>query len=396
MIIKSYFADSVEAAMAEASRQLGPDAMLLYSRESPPETRHLGRYEVVFSLAPEAPAPAVPRDETGARKAPRASTREEPDQMEQLAVELAHLRRQIQRMQRQMIAAGLEDKAMEGCPPVVKDLLEELAEAGLPLEFREAVLARLRHEQAETAPDEASVWHALQQELARLLPWVSASGVGEPGRSVIAFVGPPGAGKTLTLVKVAARFILKYRQPVQILSLDQHRVAAAEQLRTYAAILGAGFELVDPPLLLPKVLEQHRAKPLVLIDTPGLALKELPPANGLAEAIRACPQVEVHLTLTACMKTTDVERAVDGYRRFEPRKLVFTRMDETTTPATVLETAARTQWPLSFLGTGPWVPEDLLEATPQAITELLRAWLRAQPQRGLAATGTRAGQAAAA
>ena len=82
-------------------------------------------------------------------------------------------------------------------------------------------------------------------------------------------MGPPGAGKTTTLVKLAVHYGLTSRRPVALLSTDTYRVAAAEQLRSYAAILGVAFQVVETVGALAQSLEEHRAKDLILIDTPG-------------------------------------------------------------------------------------------------------------------------------
>ena len=131
---------------------------------------------------------------------------------------------------------------------------------------------------------------------------------GGPARraAVVALVGPPGAGKTTTLVKLAARYGLTSRKPAQILSADVFRIAAADQLRSLASILGIGCDVVETPAALAQVLEEHRSKDLVFIDTPGLAQGEMEDGADLARLIASHPEIDTHLVLPASMKPADM------------------------------------------------------------------------------------------
>src|SRR5438034_11387009 len=95
-------------------------------------------------------------------------------------------------------------------------------------------------------------------------------------------VGPPGVGKTTTLVKLAARYGLAANKRAQIISTDVYRIAAADQLRALAAILGIGCDVVETPLALAQALAEHQSKDLILIDTPGLARGEMQDGADLA------------------------------------------------------------------------------------------------------------------
>src|SRR5208283_3377129 len=100
-------------------------------------------------------------------------------------------------------------------------------------------------------------------------------GCGEASPRKVALVGPPGAGKTSTLVKLAINYGLACRRPVLLLSMDTYRVAAADQLRSYAAILGVGFQLAETVTALAQSIEENRGKELIFIDTPGMAAGDM-------------------------------------------------------------------------------------------------------------------------
>src|SRR6185503_9373554 len=123
----------------------------------------------------------------------------------------------------------------------------------------------------------------------------------------------PGAGKTTTLIKLAARYGLACRRPVQILTADVFRVAAAEQLRSLAAILGIGCDVAETPRALAQLLDQHRAKELLFIDTPGLSAREMNDGVDLARLLASHPAIDTHLVLAASMKPADIARVIDQY-----------------------------------------------------------------------------------
>ena len=153
--------------------------------------------------------------------------------------------------------------------------------------------------------------------------------------------------------------------------MDTCRVGGADQLRSYAAILGVGFQAIETPGALAQAIEEHRHKDLVLIDTPGLSEKDLDAADELAAFLRLRSDIDTHLTLTASMKTADLTHAVDRYERFRPAKLLFTKMDETGSLGTILNEAVRTAKPVSFLTGGQRIPEDLEEASKDRILDLI-------------------------
>jgi flagellar biosynthesis protein FlhF len=257
MRLKSYFSESVEAAMELARKELGDDALLVHARPATPETRYLGAYEVVFGVVPPEP-PAT---------------------------------------------------------------------------------------NITALPQQEHV--SVDSELGRF----------------VALVGPPGAGKTTTLVKLAAQYGLARGRSLHIITADVHRIAAADQLRTLSAILGIGCDIAESPIALTHLLDQHRSKGLILIDTPGFSHRDIDDASDLAQHLSMDDEIDTHLVVPASMKTADLSRMVDAYRIFKPAKLLFTKLDETERLDSLGKEAIRAQLPISFLCSGQQIPEDLEEAT---------------------------------
>jgi flagellar biosynthesis protein FlhF len=186
--------------------------------------------------------------------------------------------------------------------------------------------------------------------------------------AVVALIGPPGAGKTTTLVKLAVRYGLALRRSVHILTTDTHRIAAADQLRSLAAILGVGCEVVETTQALEQALERNLGKGLILIDTPGLAARDLDQSAELMEMLSSRSEIDTHLVLPASMKFADMLRIAKQYAGFQPGKLLFTRMDETTHYGALVRAAASLALPVSFLTNGQEIPDDLEEASAARLT----------------------------
>ena len=370
MRLKSYFAGSVEAAIELARRELGGEAMLVHSRRTMPENRRLGAYEVVFAVTAshaagaDAPASVVPdtQREAAADEYPR------PPAWNRLARDLADVKQQLAKLL-ETLGRGPVRASGGG-----------LAEA-LPAEIG-AALAAAVFERARGGGSLEDVRAAMASMAATDS---SLGATGQPPR-IVALIGPPGGGKTTTLIKLAARFGLNARWPAHLISMDGFRIAGAEQLRTYAAILGMSFEQLETTRALEQALEEHRTKELVLIDTPGHAAKDIDCAAELAAFLAARRDIDTHLVLPASMKPADMDRMIERFDVFRPAKLLFTRLDETESFGGVWAAAARSAKPVSFLCDGQQIPEDIAAGSVDAILDRIlgrpgeRAEFRAREQ----------------
>jgi flagellar biosynthesis protein FlhF len=374
MKLKSYYAGNVAAALGMARRELGSEAILVQSRKTDARSRHLGEVEVVCALLPEsgdaapgaAPEPVQASVAAEPKRAPRS-----PD-LDRLSREVTDIKKQMERLASTLTRSGAGLSALSSDPGLC-DIFTRLLTADLEAGLARDIVARIAEAVgAGSAENAASRLDALLiEQLERVIRVDPTVGRDGSKRRVVALVGPPGSGKTSALVKLAARFGLGVRRPTHVFSLDALRVAAAEQLRSYAAILGIGFHLVDDPARLGQALDEHSRGELALIDTPGFGPADREATEELAAALARRPEIEVQLVAPATMKAADLERMTEQYRCFNAAKLLITRIDETDTFGTTLSAAIRGGLPISFLSSGQSIPEDLVPASINRLTGLL-------------------------
>jgi flagellar biosynthesis protein FlhF len=364
MRIKSYFSDSVEEAMDKARRELGPEAMLMNSKKTEMELRSLGAYEVVFGVPPEA-ARATELQSIATKSATaNGSAHESRGSSNDLVRELAELRKQIETVKRS-VDRRPATLAHSG-PPLSADSNEiaaRLTGADLSEELAAELAAAIEVRRARDGSG-ISLEAALRAECEQRLRFAPGFGASSATPRAVLFVGPAGSGKTTTLVKLALRYGLRGRLPLQLLSLDTLRIGGWEQLASYARIAGIPCQALHTPAALNQAFAEYGNKKMLLIDTPGFSAADEAQMRGLAGGLAVHREaVEVHLVLSAAVQPRVHFAAIERFAAFGPAKLLFTHLDEAESPGPLLETALRAGLPVSFLAKGQQVPEDIDEAS---------------------------------
>ena len=367
MEVRSYYATTVEAAMEQARRELGSDALLIQSRRTPPENAHLGRYEVIFagerSLEPQQrPPQAAPvRPGTPAE----LSTARIPRSVSSLSSTLDGGR----------FRGDLDD--VESLKPL--DLLGNdsatfssfLESAGLPESESRRFFGGNPVGPSSVRPQTpANSTTDPNPELASTFR--CQPGLGRPGFSAasVALVGPPGAGKTSTLIKLAIRNALMPGTPVRIASIHGQSPAASVRLRHICELLNVECtDLATADEISGWLADGSRS--LNLIDTPGFSRSEKHLLQDMANVLRTHPELETQLVLRMDRKTADNLSALERYSLFRPSRLVLTALDESEElreMRTLLESASL---PVSYLSVGQRLIEDLEAASSQRLAALI-------------------------
>ena len=184
-------------------------------------------------------------------------------------------------------------------------------------------------------------------------------------------MGTTGVGKTTTLAKIAAKFVLEQRTNVALITADTYRISAVEQLKTYSDILELPLEIVYNPQELASALERHRDKELILIDTAGRSQHNEYQLRELEEFLRVNPRIEKHLVISATTKYTDARHIINKFSQVEPDKIIFTKIDETASLGMIINLLRDKKYALSYLTTGQSVPDDIERASSDILTTLL-------------------------
>ena len=217
-------------------------------------------------------------------------------------------------------------------------------------------------------PRAASV---LSGYLTQVMKFTDGLTPGAHGSRVVAFIGTTGVGKTTTLAKVAAHFVLEQNLKGALITADTYRISAVEQLKKYAEILGLPVEVVYSAAELRKAIARHRSKDFVLVDTAGRSQYNEFQMDELKELLAAHPRMEKHLVVSATTKEEDASEIMTRFSVCKPDRIIFTKTDETRTIGMVLNLLAGGDLPLSFLSNGQSVPDDIIPATAERLADLL-------------------------
>ena len=227
----------------------------------------------------------------------------------------------------------------------------------------------------ELAP---ACWHdlklvreAVAAAIERVLPEAGEPAPSRNPARTIALIGPTGVGKTTTLAKLAATLKLRLDLRVGLITCDTYRIAAVEQLRTYAEIIGLPLEVVQDPDGMRRAKERFADADAVLVDTAGRSQNDSERLVELQAFIDAAEPDEVHMVLSSVAGDRVLRREAEAFSRIRADRLLFTKLDEAVAFGPLLGLAVRMNCPVGYVTTGQEVPEHLETASPRRLAELV-------------------------
>jgi len=194
------------------------------------------------------------------------------------------------------------------------------------------------------------------------------------GPRVVLFFGPTGVGKTTTIAKLASRFSIDMKKKVALLTTDTYRIAAAEQLRTYANILQVPFRVIYTEDELVAGIKDFYDYDYIFVDTTGHSHQNEEQNRNickLADTVKGLAEVQNYLVLSVTTKYRDLLRITDSYSVISDYELIFTKLDETYTLGNVLNLKLYTDKPIAYVTCGQNVPEDIEQFNPQTTVKRL-------------------------
>lgn len=191
------------------------------------------------------------------------------------------------------------------------------------------------------------------------------------GPHVVALIGPTGVGKTTTLAKLAANLKLKERHRVGLITLDTYRIAAVDQLKRYADIIGSPLRVVSNAEDLRDAVRSMNDCEFVLIDTAGRSPNDTLKLNELRGLLEAVHPDEVHLVLSATASEKCLELAAARFGEVRTDKIIFTKLDESANVGIVLNVVRKVNKSVSYITTGQDVPDDIEVGQGRRLAELI-------------------------
>ncbi len=196
----------------------------------------------------------------------------------------------------------------------------------------------------------------------------------DKGPKIVFFIGPTGVGKTTTIAKLASSYAVDKKKKTALLTADTYRIAAAEQLRTYAQILEVPFRVIYSPEEFGEALECFKDYDYVFVDTAGHSHQNEEQLAQIQEYLGPLgdkARVQVFLVLSATTKYRDLLKISDNYKEITDYQLIFTKLDETTTLGNLLNIKLYADTPIAYVTHGQNVPDDIERFNPQKVVKQL-------------------------
>lgn len=391
MRIKAFTAKTMQEAMQEAKVELGAEAVILHTRHVK-KGGFLGFFQtdmVEVMAAVEEQQDPRPRD-TNLKAAPAAGSLPAPEEQkkyiprqfsvnayqeqqkkndvsqmpkEEHFVEFQQELEGVKQILEQVIGEDLQNK--EKSTSLLDDLLEKDFDPQVAKEIAASIDAEIIKQDLHS---DVNI-DVLAAYFAKALPAAQGIELDDSKPKIAALIGTTGVGKTTTLAKIAANFVLEKNCRLALITADTYRISAVEQLKTYSDIIGVPLEIVYSPDELKQAIQKHSDKQLILIDTAGRSQHNDQQLAELTDLLAVSDQIEKHLVISSTTKYKDAVDIVQKFSLCSPNRLLFTKVDETNAIGTLISILHKFPIKLSYLTNGQSVPDDIIVASARNLAE---------------------------
>ncbi|MBS6465949.1 MAG: flagellar biosynthesis protein FlhF [Clostridium sp.] len=403
MIIKKYQGATENEAVVKAKEDLGSDAVIMNVKS----VKQRGLCRLFKKDYVEITAAVDEPDTKEGRKSGKVplkdselKNRQKPDETEQLPnrIETSELKEPAvttaiqerlenlaQLLERQMQeepeqdALEQEKETQDHNSRMVKLVYEQLLNNEVTEENSREIMREIDNKDNLQLDD---LLASVYQKIVLKLGQMKTVELSEKKPKIIFFIGPTGVGKTTTIAKLASKYKLEKKAKIAIITADTYRVAAVEQIRTYANILSAPIEVVYHAGELKPLYEKYQEYDLILVDTAGRSHKNEEQKEDIQKLLETALDYphEIYLVVSATTKYKDLVRITQTYSDISDYRLLFTKIDETDALGNILNIRMLTQKPLSYTTFGQNVPEDISVTDAQGIAKQLlggnESWIR--------------------
>jgi len=397
MIIKKFIAETMNEALAQVKQELGEDAVILQSKRLEKSGLLSGKNLVEVTAATPDRHPPPPRgreslisdtmkrslmDGVDSSRNPNLGTKrygrhtastigsgtKEPEKSPKAqSADLGEMEQELRNLKKTVgdLTKHLKGQESPDVPEVLRQAWTDLISNDVPRsEATELIVELSRRLTPEQLPDEDLVESRLHDLIAENFRVSRLRKEGRKGDrpKVVALIGPTGVGKTTTLAKMATNRKLYGESDVAMISTDTYRVAAVDQLKTFASIAGLPMDVVYRPEELKRAIEKHRRREVILIDTAGRSQNDREALSELKVFINSAPIDEVVLVLSANTRSEDQRQTIERFAAIPANKVIITKLDESSSAGQLFEMSKLLPRGWLYLTTGQSVPDDIILA----------------------------------
>ena len=277
---------------------------------------------------------------------------------------------------RSMVEGFVQQTRRDKCPEVPQELFDyylQLIENQVAEELATEVIKALQKQiRPEHLQQPEYVRDRLAEQIEKLIPTAGPiTRTRQDGPHVVALIGPTGVGKTTTLAKLAANLKLREKHRVGLITLDTYRIAAVDQLKKYADIIGSPLRVVSTAEDLREAVRSMDGCDFVLIDTAGRSPNDVMKLNELKGLLEAAEPDEVHLVLSSTSSEACIERAASRFGDVRVDKVIFTKLDEAAHVGVVFNVIRKLNKNVSYITTGQDVPDDIEVGKGRRLAQLI-------------------------
>ncbi|NLE30161.1 MAG: flagellar biosynthesis protein FlhF [Phycisphaerae bacterium] len=411
MNLKTYQAQTMAQALAAVRRELGKDAVILHTRTfrkggflglgsknvveitatsgvnvlhptekrellNPSSVRRNSHTQMERKISPMPPRSALEPSGPAGRDHSESisSTNRSVSSKDYLQQEL--------KLVKQMVQELLQQNRKQQHPSVPEELFSAymgLINQEVTRELANEVIEKVRSQLGPSQiMDDIKVRELVAETLTKMLPAAEPITLETTGKSkIIALVGPTGVGKTTTIAKLAANFKLRENKAVGLITIDTYRIAAVDQLRTYANIINVPLRVVLSPEELRQAIDSMPNMDLILIDTAGRSQNDDLKLHELKSFLHAAAPDEIHLVLSTTANQSVLLSTIKRFSSLNIDHIIFTKLDEAVGVGMLFGVMKKLNRAVSYITTGQNVPEDI---EPGSVGRLAR--MIVHPQKG--------------